>query len=445
VLEAISPKVCTPRTQRRRSWSWPASGRRIIALVLASDLLLAFASFGGAAAIEPYTASALLSARPVQTPCGRVSRDHRASAWLRIVGRYMKDPAGRIVEPYGMSLVGGPQTRAWALGEASTDVQILAADEHWHANAARIQVSEDNLLGRPTPGHPYNVPFAMSVHRLICKILSLHEIPIVNDNTMFTGNSLNPTRRTLEFWDLMSEWYGNTFPVIFDLYNEPRLRRRPNSTAWMAPRRIWQLWQWGGRFNGVTYVGMQALVNEIRRHDRVRNVIWAEGPYETSRMELLPHHLLTGGNIAYSFHKGDPALTSRWVRQIGTLTNRGIPLVDGEWSQYAALHHPWECYPSAYQTVPAYLAYLRHRSIGLIAWSLQRGSLVSGTAGQYTVHDGNYSAFTTNALDLVTPSFLTPAYACDAPSFGQGAGELILEYFSRYSSKLAQAFFPRLG
>jgi hypothetical protein len=247
----------------------------------------------------------------------------------------------------------------------------------------------------------------------------------------------------------MSDRYGNRFPVIFDLFNEPRLTRDPESDAWLPPETVWQTWQSGGRVGGVDYVGMQALVDLIRNKMHVKNVIWAEEPYtylmaRRSHMDLLPDHLLTGDNIVYAFHKAQMDRGSPWLKALRDLTHRHIPLVDSEWAQYAATRRPWECYDDAYLRVPHYLRFLRHLKIGLIAWSLQPGSLVKGQAGTDTVHDGNDTRYTTDPADLMHPSKMDSSYGCTQQSLGQGAGLLIKRYFTRYSRRLTSVLFPWL-
>jgi hypothetical protein len=218
----------------------------------------------------------------------------------------------------------------------------------------------------------------------------------------------------------------------------------------LNPAAVWHLWQYGGSLGGVHYVGMQSLVDEIRQKQRVANVIWAEEPYtylmaRRSHMDLLPAHLLDGGGIVYAFHKAQIDRGSPWLKALRDLTHRGIPLVDSEWAQYAATDRPWECYSEAYERVPRYLEFLHQLGIGLIAWSLQPGSLVRGQPGRQTVHDGNDTRYTTNPNDLVAPSVLSSSYACDRASLGQGAGALVKRYFASYSRRVSARLFPRFG
>jgi hypothetical protein len=363
----------------------------------------------------------------------RYPRDH-----LKVVGRRLEDGRGHIIVPEGISVVGGPEQYDYAADTASTMAQLVAAHAAWHVNSQRLQVSEANLISHPTSGYGYNQKFADYLNRMICRILSYHEIPIVNDNTWFTGDRPDPTAVTVKFWQYMSLNY-RPWPVIFDLFNEPRLKWDGKGGPLMSDARIWRLWEWGGRVAGVRYVGMQTLVKAIRQRFHAGNVIWVESAYETSHTAQLPGHLLSGRNLMYSFHKLKLNYPAGW-RAVAALASRGIALVDGEWASYAALNRPWECYSDAYTEAPAYLAFWKQEGVGVEAWSLQPGALVRSAPG-VVVHDGNYTGFTTDPALLKVPNVMSSSFGCDQRSLGQGAGSLVMSYFKRNSKAAPRALF----
>ncbi|HWD65262.1 MAG TPA: cellulase family glycosylhydrolase [Solirubrobacteraceae bacterium] len=373
--------------------------------------------------------------------CG-VSAQQLPSDHLKVVGRRLKDSQGHVIVPEGISVVGGPEQPSYAAAQASTLAQIDAAHAAWHINSQRLQVSEGNLINRPTSGYGYNRKFATYLNQMICRILRDHEIPIVNDNTWFTGNRPDPTATTVKFWQYMSLNYRR-WPVIFDLFNEPRLKKDGKHGPLMSDARIWKLWRWGGKVARVRYVGMQALVNDIRARWHASNVIWAESAYETSHTAQLPGHLLTGRNLMYSFHKLKLDEPSAW-QAVGALAARGIALVDGEWTLFAALHRPWECYSDGYKSAPDYLAYWKSEGVGIEAWSLQPGALAQYHSGT-TVHDGNYLGFTTDAAELEVPNVMHADFGCDSQSLGQGAGSLVMSYFKRNTVAAPPALFASAG
>lgn len=360
----------------------------------------------------------------------------------------MQDSAGHPFVPYGVSVVGGPQTANWARTEKAAMAQIVAAHRYWHANAVRLQVSESALFNPPTPKHSYNVAFARSVDRLVCKVLALGDIPVVNDMTLFTGWTPGPTAQTVRFWRFMARRWGNRFPVIFDLYNEPQLvRSHKASKSFFPADQAWRLWRSGGVVGGLRYVGMQDLVDAIRVKERARNVIWAEEPYysqaDRASLGLLPRYRLKGADIVYAFHKPNMDQGSRSYSDVRAVAGQGLPLVDSEWGQFAAIDRPWMCQADAYTTVPPYLQYLRDSSIGMLSWSLQPGALVKGVAHRDTVHDGNDKRWTTNPHDLSQPSEMKPDYGCTRAALGQGTGRIVMDYFKRYSARPAGGLFPK--
>lgn len=389
-------------------------------------------------------AAATAAATPlVSTPCGRATP---ASSTLKIVGNQMQDSDGNVLVPYGISLVGGPETKFWAQTERAALAQIIASHRYWHANAVRIQVGEAQLLDRPTPGHTYDVAFAGSVNRLVCQVLRQGQIPVINDTTLFTARSRGPTGRSVRFWKFMSRRYGK-LPVIFDLFDEPRLGRNPRTDHMLRRGAVWRLWERGGRIAGKAYLGMQALVDTVRLRARAGNVVWVEEPWFLDPEKLptaeLPQHLLRGADIAYAFHKVALNERSGSFSALRAVAAKGIPLVDSEWSQFAATGRPWECQDGAFAGVPRFLDFLRQVPIGLMAWSLQPGALVRGVRGVDTVHDGNDYRFTTNPDALATPNEIAPSYRCNAASRGQGAGALVQDLFRRASAEPAPALFPR--
>lgn len=359
---------------------------------------------------------------------------------LRVVGTHMEDSDGHVIVPEGISIVGGPEAPNYLTTERSTDAQIEAATRAWHVNSQRLQVAETNLMSHPTAGHGYNVRFADYLNGLICRILDAHEIAIINDCTWFTGNSPSPTEMTVRFWNYMALNYRDE-PVIFDLFDEPRLDKLANGEPMNEPQ-VWRLWKSGGRFDGVRYFGMQQLVDDIRNTDHADNVVWVESAYETSRTYALPGHLIRGTNLMYSFHKLPLVDPDKW-HLVGKLEKDGVALVDGEWSSFAALHRPWECYADAYTAAPAYLKYWKSLGVGIEAWSLQYGALVRGKAGN-GVGDGSFTGVPTSPGPLEIPNRMTKSYGCDSASLGQGAGQLVMRYFAANSVAAPRALFSNV-
>jgi hypothetical protein len=391
-------------------------------------------------------ASAYLGSKP--TPCGVIRVGNEARDRLQVIGDRMQDSRGDRFMPYGISVVGGPQTINWAQTQQAAVAQIVASQRYWHANAVRLQVSDSLLFDQPTPGHSHNVKFARSVDRLICRIIQQRQIPVLNNTTIFTSGERGPVRRTVRFWRFMSRRYGNKLPVIFDLFNEPKVTMVPRTRQYLNQSHAWRIWRSGGRVSGVRYVGMQDLVDEIRIRQGVTNIIWVEEPYyieaDLARLDLLPRYRLDGADIVYAFHKPSMQRASRSFRGVRAAAS-SVPLVNSEWGQFAATDRPWMCQADAYRTAPAYLQFLRRSGIGMLAWSLQPGSLVKGVRGKDTVNDGMDIRFTKTASRLRVPTQMKRDYGCTVAARGQGAGRLVMDYFARFSVRAPATLFPTLG
>ncbi len=369
---------------------------------------------------------------------------------LTVKGNQVITPSGKPYIPEGISIYGGLEESTYAINLNNIDAQIKAAATYWHANTIRLQVAESNLFSGLKSGETYNVSFMNELIREVTLSRRLNMAVVINDQTEFTNNTPNPTAMTARFWKIVGNEFANRPYIIFDLFNEPRLLNATNSSQTtyndrlirvllnakikrharsvnrphliMKLSQIWSVWKYGGTVGGVKYLGMQTLINQIRSH-KINNLIWAEGPFWGQR---LPYgkYLLAGNNIEYSFHHINLNRISAW-KFIGQLA-ASRPVVDGEWSQYQS---PWqECYRSAPVNVPKYLNYLKQHNVGVIAWSLQAGSLLKGDpriipANNNSANDRQF------AYQLRTPSRFSQHYACN-DQFGQGAGQLILNYFS---------------
>ncbi len=259
----------------------------------------------------------------------------------------------------------------------SARAQIRAA-RGWGANAVRIQIVQDKLVGQA--GRKLSPGYLADVRRLVAYALRWHLTVILNAQTEvstgFPANENLPTRATYSFWRYLAHYYGHNPRVVFDLFNEPRFCD-------------WQ--QWDAAF--------QPLVDYVRRSGS-RNQLWVEGIRWGSTLGGVPR--LHGQGIVYSFHHPGspwpwqaPVGPSTWDQAFGYLSREHIPVVDGEFVNFMGGYY----WPRLTQMVSEYLRYLSEHRIGLVAWSLQAGIMTA-----------------TNRLG-------------SAVSEPQGAGRLIWRYF----------------
>jgi Cellulase (glycosyl hydrolase family 5) len=358
--------------------------------------------------------------------------DPSSSGGLHVVGNKIVSVGDAQFIPYGVSVFGGVgdgnDDKNWEPGVDSGIAQIEAAKD-WHANTIRLQVSEDDVFNDVTAGDTFNASFLNAVCHEVQLARKEHMEVVINDQTEWPDwSEADPTTQTEAFWKYMVEAYDNEPGISFDLFNEPHVyfptidTSEPANTSW-----VWTTWRNGGESDGTRFIGMQTLVTYIQKL-KANNVLWVEGPYFDDSLANVTEQPITGKNIVYSIHH--PSLRpENWANNFGNLSSK-YPVVDGEWSQYAALRP--ECQNGAYTKVPVYLSYLRAHDIGLLAWSLQPGSLVADPKHQLpsntTARDD-----TTNPKDLLAPTTMQSNYTCTSAHVGEGDGRLILNYFKAYS------------
>ncbi len=363
--------------------------------------------------------------------------DPSSAGALHVSGNEVLTSTGQRFTFYGFSTYGGLQnpidSKLWPHAVASSRAQIEAAP-HWSANTIRIQVGEANLFTHRAPGDPVNVAFLND----LCSQVQLARREglqvVLNDNTLFSNYyEQNPTARTATFWKYIGAIYGNQPGVMFDLFNEPRAARvqmgpgqGPRNLAW-----IWNTWLNGGSGLGYTYVGEQQLVNLIRYH-HWNNIIWVEGPLFDDALGQYQSYPIAANNLVLSIHHPDLSLgLPNWYHTWGYLA-RQYPLVDGEWSQYAGIKD--ECYDNATTAANDLLTYLASIHAGLIAWSLQAGALTVDP-NHYVPTNLTVARDTTNPTDLYKPNAFAANFACNSAHYGQGAGQLVYNYFRQYSTQ----------
>jgi Cellulase (glycosyl hydrolase family 5) len=341
------------------------------------------------------------------SPTAAVGHCFHPVAPFRVVGNHLVDARGHDFIPYGMT-INGLAHPGWQAHVGPDLRHIRATATTWCANTVRIQAAPSNLLAHPSSGRPYNRAFLAALMAQVTLARRLGLAVVLTAQTEDTTLAPGPTTQTIQYWRVLEEHLQGQGGIMFDLFNEPRLWAGSVSRTWM-------LWQKGGRYHGVSYLGMQTLANRLRR-DHIGRIFWIEGPFVANALpDQLLQHEITGENMVYDVHHPRGTHSPRnWWEQFGELSVRvNEPVVLGEWAQYAA--PKTECWPDARRTVPAFLQYLHVHKIGLVVWALKPGVLVQRT--------GNGT----------TPTVLKANYACRA-GLDQGAGALIQQYFHRYNT-----------
>jgi hypothetical protein len=348
-------------------------------------------------------------------------------------------PAASLV-PRGVTVTGLASVN-WRAGAGNPLGQIQHAHDDWYANTVRLQVGVPLLRGKSnaapswhgggptaalteylaTPGNGltgelagchYNTDFLGYLDQAVGLARQLGLAVVICAQHEGLDNTSMPEGNDIAFWKIIHHHYGPE--VICDLFNEPK----PGgvySDAWLG-------WQGGGPgTDGVSYCGFEELVRELRAYG-LANTFWVEGIANAGTLQGIAG---TAGNfqlsdplgkIVYSIHHPQGTRTpANWATQFGYLAELGIPVVVGEWTNWATKNA--ECWPDAASTVPAFLNYVSGLGgCGLIVWALLSGVLV--------VDQREWA-----------PTQILASYKCDGSVRGQGAGQLIQAQFAAWAGQ----------
>lgn len=336
-----------------------------------------------------------------------------------IAGNHLIDTHGRVMIPYGITVFGLALPN-WQAEETQDRRQITAAITRFCTNYVRLQVAPANLLS----ARPYNAAYLAEVRREVQLALSYGNNVILTAQSEKSAGGQKvtaPTGQTVQFWRVLAPLYRHNPRVWFDVFNEPRLKGAAS---------LWTAWRDGTTLAGQTYLGMQQLVSAVRDAVGNRNLILAEGPRGAQTLSGVPSDRITGANVAYAVHPYAQKSAAVWNSSFGQAAS-AVPVLADEWSTSSLPRHG-SCAPSPATWVPRFFSYLRQRQIGLGAWGLLPGVLVTNTS-------------------TFTPTTLTGSFRCvqgpqakivannasrngDRPVSGtQGVGELVRAYFARYA------------
>jgi hypothetical protein len=250
---------------------------------------------------------------------------------------------------------------------------LKAAAGFWHANVVRVQVAPEQLMPGSSEVDKAYLELVESIVSQATKKLGM--VTILTDQTEeFDGPAL-PVKSDISFWKYMASRFKGNDRVMFDLYNEPRLVPGSEETPELTEEKMWKLWQKGGTYDGIEYVGDNALIKAIRETG-AENVLIAESNQFDRDLSELSTHLLTGTNIVYGV---EPNLNEKdrtqeeWEEHFGTLA-KTYPIFPE-----AFLPSYEECNAEAPALLPEELDYLGKIDMGVIVWTLLPGVTTQGT------------------------------------------------------------------
>lgn len=358
--------------------------------LLVTSTLTAGLMSGSAASARPLPGSAA----PARSSCSHAVGPFKDSGTKVLQGN------GSVFIPYGITVTGLAHSNYQDFTTVD-DQRIDATAADWCANTVRLQVAQDVLVGKS--GTQFDGALMKAIEAEVSRAEGLGLVVVINAQTEDVGLQRGPTSATAAFWKAIIGAYGTDPQLIFDLFNEPWVHM---ATA----AETWHVWQQGGTVQGVNYLGEQTLVNDVRA-DGAPNLVWIEGPYAGGNLNQVGSYPVRGGPLMYDIHHPGGAHNSTvWWHDFGYLVKHGIvPVVDGEWTNYAAAKS--ECWSDAPQAVPNFLTYLQNHGIGMTAWELAPGVLIESDSYTDPTHikaDWNC----TNGLD-------------------EGAGHQIMSWYQR--------------
>jgi len=282
---------------------------------------------------------------------------------------------------------------------SETEAQISSASTYWHANAVRLQFEQDLLVNSDNSTNTayrdvieQSVSYAQSLGLVV--ILSLQTEPGY-DAPAASPAELNepmPTWKTSLAWEALEP--GLNSSVLLDVFNEPR-----NAASWDAYKSAFQ-----------------AQVNYIRKwgYTNILVIQCLLGAWDQTGMFASTGTF--GPNEVFAFHH-PPDSSSSWVTDVGNWANQH-PVLDDEWTNRSnGTNGNYACWTDAPTSVPAYLAYLKSKNVGILGW----------TTGQDA--NGNTFLNVRGSDSFSTANSYGSDYSCSLPTGQEGAGTDLLNYF----------------
>jgi Cellulase (glycosyl hydrolase family 5) len=351
-------------------------------------------------------------------PVGRSTTSTPMTSY-HVQGKFILDNLGRQYIPYGVQSTAlfEPDWQNSTDYKNFTLAQMQAARTIWHSNVITFQISWANLFPDPNNLAAPDPAYLQAMDTAVTWANQEQMNVIFNLQDEASTNEIMATTPSITFWQVVAQRYKDNQRVFFDVFNEPR-----NFYDW-------NLWQSGGTFNGVQYVGMQQLVDTIRATG-AQNLIMVQGQGAGESFDYanFQYHLLRGTNIVYAIHpylSPTQHLTQQdWEQWWGqSVTNLNVPFMIGEWNETPGSG----CVSNAASVVPLFLKYVQQLGIGLIAWALTPGSLIRATSNPDAAWDWSKpTQFDQGTAQVCMDTLNYPDYAVRA----QGAGQLVMQFLA---------------
>jgi hypothetical protein len=309
--------------------------------------------------------------------------------YVSILGNQIVDQNGKTMRLLGVNKSGSEYACAqgWGIFDGPFDLPVVLAMKSWGINAVRIPLNSACWLSRSSVS---NSTYTGAVYRSaildVVKLLKSQGMFAILDlhvNPPRVGKSVKstvsaPNQDAVVFWKSVAMNFKLHQNVLFDLYNEPQ-------------GIDWNCWRNGCLAkNGITYVGMQNLIDAIRLTGS-KSVIIVEGRSTATDFSAWnnfrlvdPLNQLILSNHNYQGMTGNDTLES-WNKNLLPIAKE-VPLLTGELGQADCKH----------DYVDQYMDWADLNGVSYLGWTwnvenkywpcIGKHSLISDSIGTPTGH-----------------------------------------------------------
>jgi len=250
----------------------------------------------------------------------------------------------------------------------------LNAARDFDADTLRFQVSQPSLdPDSPLFDHSYVQATLAAIalaRRQGFAVVIMMQDERISGEPLQRENPL-PTAATVRDWDMLTRVFGQDRGVMFELFNEPKLRVSSEN---------WALWADGGEIvwgpagvepRKIMTVGMQPLINRLRSEGS-QNVVVLDGLAVAQTLRGLPRIDDPRHRVVYAVHPYFDGKNKErlWDSEFGDVSRR-LPVFADEWSAPSdsklGLGKPGtpRCCLQTYQESVDFLNYIRDHRIPL--------------------------------------------------------------------------------
>jgi hypothetical protein len=226
--------------------------------------------------------------------------------------------------------------QGWGIFDGPSTAKSIEPMREWHVHAVRIPLNEDCWLGINGVDEQYGgAAYRSAVSSYVRRLERAGMNPILDLHWTAPGDELADGQRPMpdadhspDFWRSVAKRFGADQAVVFDLFNEPH-------------DVTWHCWRSGCRIDGWRAVGMQRLVDVVRRTGAT-NVIMVGGlgwagdlTAWGARRPNDPLRQLAASWHTYDF--GSCVTEECWQSQLDGVDGRA-PMVIGEFGETDCAH-----------------------------------------------------------------------------------------------------------